>query len=195
MNSEFQETRTEVIRRHLQEMLRKTRCSEQTFCQRVVEEYHARVAPEARVVDFRTEGDVYHRVVINTQKIMRWFDNGVQVRLPVDLEEACVYALAGKYTEECMAELAKRYGFLPPSRRAAVDGPAAQAAACIAADAGAVLSSLAVMLVDGRITEEDRPHIPEALTKIDQLIADATGVRMKLRAVLGAEESPRLVRG
>lgn len=177
------ETRSEVIFRHTNRMLHQTRCSWEAFAQRVVEHYHAAVPAEARAVQFKTEGDLFHCAKINAQKVARYADDRVSARLPVDLEEAWVQGLTEPYRNECLRDLARRYGLLavpvPVGSGCAVS--AMQSVSAVSREFGQACEALAPIIADGQFGPEDREHVDRAEGELEDLLAAVTATLNQVR--------------
>lgn len=170
------ETRSEVIFRFTQAMLRERRISLETFVQDLIDQYHLRVPASARIVEFKTDGDVFRRAGTNAQKLRRYIDG--QVNLPADLEEAWVEALPHPYRTDCKRELARRYGFLD------VPLPDVSGISDVAS-LGRLTSEYAKLLQDMAPIVENGGHtaqqLVQARAEVDQLIASAEGLAALLQ--------------
>src|SRR5690242_2310224 len=179
------ETRSELVFRHTSRMLHETRCSWEAFGQRLVEHYHAAVPAEARDVQFQTTGDVFHCAKINAQKICRYADDRVNARLPVDLEESWVEALAEPYRTDCIRDLARRYGLLavqvPVSLGCTVS--AMQSVSAVSREFGQAIEAVAPIIENGKFGPEDLPHVDRALRELEDLIGAAEATRAQLLAI------------
>lgn len=186
MKRDFQrgETRSEVIFRHTRRQLHDLRLSMATFGQRVVEKYHELVPWEVRCVEFRTVGDAHAAMTINAQKLHRYMELEVNARMPVDLEEAWVEALAEPYHTECVRDLARRYGLLDVPLPAPVSRGDVQSVVKLTKEFAEALAAVAPILEDGRITPNERALVPGALLHIDALIGAAHGIRARLEAAV-----------
>src|SRR5579859_3141704 len=165
------ETRSEVVFRFTQAMLRERRVSLETFVGDVQDQYHLRVASAARIVEFKTDGDVFRRAGTNAQKLRRYMQG--EVNLPVDLEEAWVEALPHPYRAECKRELARRYGFLD------VPLPDVSGISDVVS-LGRLTAEYATLLQDMAPIVENGGHSAQQLVQaravIDQLISSAEGL-------------------
>ncbi len=186
MTDRTHETRTETLFRHTREMMRGTGCSMQTFATRVMEHYHAAVPEPARVVDFKTSGDLFRAAQTNAQRLARYMDPAVNVRLPVDLEESWVAALGEPHGSACRRDLAHRYGLLdvPQPGNAVSD---MQSVSRLTKELGEALEAISPALDNGRFGPEDASVLPNAIAELDDVLAAAQGLRARLVAVLNVE--------
>lgn len=179
------ETRSEAVFRHTRQMLHERRISMGTFGQSVVEQYHARTQPDARVVEFKAAGDPFDVAKANAKKLERYMDGDVNARLPADLEEAWVFALMEPYRSTCLHDLAARYGMLDARLPEGTPVGDVQNLGRLTRELGATLDAMAPILEDGRIGPEDRALVPDALLHVDAILAQATAMRARLVAAGG----------
>lgn len=180
-----QETRSEVIHRHTARMFHETRCSREAFGQGVVENYHRLVPPAAREIQFKTEGDFFHCAKINAQKLMRYVDDRVNARMPVDLEEAWVLALSEPYRADCLHDLARRYGLLAVP--VPTDGATAlQSMSSVTREFGQACEAIAPIIANGSFGPEDVEFAEKAERELEDLITSATGMLHQVRRLRGA---------
>ena len=189
MNGSFQAlTRSEVLFGYTRSMQRDTRTSIEAFAQTVVEIYHARTPAAVREVEFKTIGDIFHCATINAQKLRRYMDVDINARLPVDLEEAWVLALAEPYRDDCLRDLAARYGLLATPIPTGTPGSELDSLARLTREMGEAMQAIAPMLQDGRITEADRNYFSSARHELEDVMAAAGGLLEQIRAFEGKHE-------
>lgn len=172
----MRETRTEVIVRFTEAMLRERRISPETFSQDLLEQYHLRVPSAARIVEFKTDGDPFRRAGTNAQRLRRYMQG--DVNFPADLEEAWVEALPDPYRSDCKRELARRYGFL--------DVPLPDISGISdAVTLGRLTGEFAKLLQDMAPIVQNGGHSAQQLVaaraEVDQLIASAEGLAALLQ--------------
>lgn len=175
-----QETRSETIFRHTNEMLHVTRTSMASFAQQVVENYHDEVPSEARCVEFKMDGDMFRVATTNAQKLHRYMEQEVSARLPVDLEESWVRALCEPYRTECRRELAKRYGLLDVSLPSPLFYSDIETVSRLTKEVGEALVAIAPALADADIDFADAQHLPAALKEIEDVISAALSLKARL---------------
>lgn len=175
------ETRSLTLRRHVEEFLRKTATSWESFTADVVGAYHKRVKPELREIEFRTEGDAWKSMRANAQIFKRMVHE--DVRLPADIEEAIVFALPDAEQEALLCELAARYGLLavPMAKDAASRHDGFQLLTQFIRKAGQGTHALTQIFDDGDITAADEQHIPEAIRALQEWEAAAADARCRLQ--------------
>ncbi|WP_339873952.1 hypothetical protein [uncultured Brevundimonas sp.] len=188
MFGDSQEPRSAVLFRAWFEMHQATGCSMQTFAARLVEHYHASVPEPLRAVTFKVGGDVFRDATTNAQHVARFMNPDATTRMPVDLEEAWVAALGGEYTDRCRRDLARRYGFLGVSISSLAPGAELREASALTGEFGEVLNAMAPALADGRIDEQDLPHLPKLIDQLDNLCAAAVVMRNRAQAVMDASK-------
>lgn len=178
----MQETRTHTIQRHVQQYLRETGTAMPTFAQNVVEQYCARVRGIHRTITFKTDGDTYDRMRLNAQALDRMLNAGI-VRLPADLEEAVVFALPEVRMQALRAELAQRYGLRAVPILDADQPNCVAHIGALARECGEAMEAISEMLKDnGSIGPEDAHQVPHALQQLDELINQASAMRLYIMA-------------
>lgn len=182
-------TRTATLRLHLIRAIEARTTTKTTFGEALARAYVAMVPEHARgldlhppreasVVDWELDRDALRHQVDR-------LCTG-QTRFPAELEEAWVAALPEPHRHACLAELASRHGLL------AVPIPAG---ACGVADFahylhqfGQSVEALAPIVADGRIDQEDREHIPEAIAALREVITRALAIQCQMERATTATQ-------
>lgn len=173
----MRETRAHTIHHHVLMALRHTGLDQQEFSDEVARIYLDRTPLHARSIDFHmhTRGsDPYQVRRANEQLLFRMLKPNGPVRMPVEVEEAVVLALPQPFRDECLRELAARYGLLAAT--IPVDGGASlpdqlRAPCELMRRAAVAVERIAPMLENGVIGPEDAPHFAAALRAINDLTA------------------------
>lgn len=192
------ETRNETIFRHVWQMLTERRMSMGSYAQHVVDAYHAKVAEEARCIDFKMKGDVFQCQKINAQKLSRFMpsrfahmsadmqdDDRAPVRLPAELEESMVGAMLEPYRTNCTKDLARRYGLM------GVVSPSLQSITGVASLAELTREMAEAMVATAPMLERGGMSPAEAgtaLSELDDVIASAMALKATIKR--DAENKP-----
>lgn len=102
------EPRAALIIAATRKSLRETGRTLRHFAAELIDHYHARTHVDDRTVRFHRTDNPYKDEEANTQIVDRMLSG--LVRMPVDIEEAWVLAIADPYRRELLNELAARYG-------------------------------------------------------------------------------------
>lgn len=176
------ETRSDVIWRHVAKMARQTADSIEDYSEDVLRVWLERTPLSARRMDFVKDGPVYERMRTNGKKIRRWMSPDSPGRPSIDVEEALVYALPEPYRSNCRRELARRYDLLDVPVPDCAHTTALENMASFTSEVGLVFQRLSPVLSDGNIGKNDREFIPAAITELQNLVAAAEGLMLRLRA-------------
>lgn len=182
------ETRPEVIFRFVRQMLHERRITMQTYSCSVVERYHELVPAAARSVLFKTEGDVFVCAHANAKHLTRWMEEETAARIPVELEEAWVQALAEPYRTNCIRELVARYGVLAVAKPDSSGVQDMRSLGDLTKQVGEALEAVAPMVADGRFDAGDVAFAPEAIKQLDDIVSCAIALRETIKARTGAKE-------
>lgn len=175
------EPRAAVIAQYVTAYLHTTGTSMEAYADDVAQQYHARTAPELRSVLFHEGGDAYKRLRANGQVVRRFLEN--EPRMPVDVEEAFIFALPTELRRDLLRELAARVGLLAAPLP---DGNGAHDLTLVGdlmREFGDAVKALGPVLADGRIDIQDAPHVNAALREITGLLEQATALRERLNDV------------
>lgn len=184
MKSGFQPTRSQTIFRHTRDNMKTETWL--SISQRITETYLARVSPDDREIAFHTEGKADKCHTLNSQKLHRYMAEDVNVRMPVDLEESWVLALAEPYRSACLSDLAARYGLLAAR---IPEGVGHAEIADLLREVGEAVTELSKMYEDGKLDASDAKHLNKARKEIRDVVAAC----MALDAcVTQAVEEPKL---
>lgn len=146
-----------------------------------------------RTFEFRdpeTDPEPARAMAANTAKVMDWFNPRRTVRMPVELEEAAVFALPESIRERCQQDLARRLGCYGALKRP-VD-PAGECAteSLIGGDYGELLGVVARMKANGgEINRDDRAQMPDLEAAVDRMQADVEALRRYCREATGSIRS------
>ncbi|MDY6979371.1 MAG: hypothetical protein SV201_05780 [Pseudomonadota bacterium] len=178
----MEETRNQVIARLIDEHIRVSAVSWETYSQAVVDHYHTQVPDVRRGIKFHAGGDAYKDMRANAQIIKRIVHD--EVRMPVELEESLVEALPVEWNQRCKKELANRFGLLAaripdPEHRTDVQGISG-----LLRESADVMDAIAPMLADGVIDENDMPLAKRALQEINDLDAVLATLRKQITDIL-----------
>lgn len=182
---QFLPPRQSVIYGYTRRMLDETATNANSFAMEVAERYLARVAPDQRQVKFRLgEGDDLLSAMRNNGQILRRYMDGTLKVLPADLEEAWVLALPDPYRSECERELGRRRTFYPVRVLESAAGAEAAGMAQLATEVGQLFEALSHALADGRVDEQDLPHVGRILDETDDVIAAVLAIRRRFQSLL-----------
>lgn len=176
-------TRPAVIAHHVQLAMHLGGLTMDAYAADVARLYEERTPRHERALKFHElerGGDAYAMLRANAQIVRRHLappGADGNIRCAAELEEALVLALPEPYQRECLRELAERYGMLCVRLPAPTsDGSEhMRRTADLFVETGNAVRAIAPMLVDGCITEADRPLAEMA--------------RGELRDVIGAAET------
>lgn len=173
----MRDTRTHVIHAHMLAALRHTALDQADFADDVARIYAARTPLHARNIEFHQHvrgTNPYDVKRANEQLLFRMLKPNGPVRMPVELEESVVLALPQPFRDECLAELAARYGLLAAALPTQADAPASEQvkSPCeLMRKAAAAVERIAPMLEDGHIGPEDNAYFGDALGAINRVQA------------------------
>ena len=176
------ETRSQTIVRHTQAYLQRTSDSWPTLATNVMERYHELVPAQQREVHFKIYGDAYKCARLNAQELRR-MESG-DIRLPVDLEEAWVQSLPQPWQEQCLTDLAARYGLLAAPIPSTEAGGAVIDFAALLKEIAEMHEALAPAIADGVIDEQDRPLAVRMLKEITDVDAQLLTMRRQINKIL-----------
>lgn len=186
------EPRARVIAQYVGAYLHSSGTSMEAYADDVAREYHARTAPELRSVQFQCGGDAYKRLRANGQVVRRFLEN--EPRMPVDVEEAFIFALPDDLRRDVLRELAARVGLLAAPLP---DGNGAHDLTLVGdlmREFGDAVKTLGPVLADGRIDAQDAPYLHAALREITELVEQATALRARLNDVAVTLATGQLLR-
>lgn len=106
----------------------------------------------------------------NAIAVDRWVKG--TIKLPLEVLDAWVASLDGKYRDGCVAELFGRFGLVPVAANAVADAANFSKTMYATAD---MVSSLAKIVADGVVDEEDREHIKSAREQMTALKSQIAG--------------------
>jgi hypothetical protein len=182
---QFLPPRQSVIYGYTRRMLDETATNANSFAMAVAELYLARVAPDQRQVKFRLgDGDDLLAAMRNNGQILRRYMDGTLKVLPADLEEAWIIALPDAYRSECERELGRRRSFYPVRVLEPTAGAEAAGMAQLATEVGQLFEALSHALADGRVDEQDLPHVGRILDETDDVIAAVLAIRRRFQSLL-----------
>lgn len=186
---QYSPPRSAVIFSITRKMLDGTALCVRKFASRVADEYAARVAPDQRLVPFRsgiTLDALCAAEKHNGQIISRYMDGTVKA-MPADLEDAWICALPDEYRNECERELGRRRGNLivrMDEQIGSIEQGEAVTLGRLMGEVGDLCQALAPALADGRLNEADLPHARRILNESDDVIAAVLGLRRQVQALL-----------
>lgn len=181
----FLPPRQSVVYGYTRRMLDETATNANSFATSVAELYLARVAPDQRQMKFRLgEGDELLAAMRNNGQILRRYMDGTLKVLPADLEEAWVLALPDPYRSDCERELGRRRSFYPVRVLESAAGAEAAGMAQLATEVGQLFEALSHALADGRVDEQDLPHVGRILDETDDVIAAVLAIRRRFQSLL-----------
>ncbi|MDR3389899.1 MAG: hypothetical protein P4L92_22915 [Rudaea sp.] len=140
--------------------------------------YAERTPVAMRDVEFHQTRDPYADQRANAQIVQRYIDG--RSRMPVEIEEALVLALPEPFRGECKRELAARYGDLAAPIPSAAPGAPMADAGMLMAECGQALVELSQSYRDGVIVHGESGVARDAINKLTDVIAQATGLRERL---------------
>lgn len=175
------DSRTKTIVLYMQSFFHETGRSMESFADDVVRWYAANVRAEHRTVEFHSGGDAYARLRANGQIVNRFLTG--TLRLPVDLEEALIFALPADIRRELLRELAQRVGLMAAPLPDASGRHDVEQVGVLVREFGEAVAALGPVLGDGRIGADDAPHLRAAVREVEELIEQATALRARLLSV------------
>lgn len=185
--SQFLPPRQAVIYAHTRKMLDTTALCVRKFSTCVAEKYAELVAPEFRLVPFRsgvTLDDMFKAERHNAQIIARYMDGTVKA-LPADLEDAWLQALPQPFRDECERDLARRRDLLIVKLDKSSDyGLGAVSIGSMLLEMGQLCDALAPAMADNTLTPEDQKHAIRILNEADDMIGAVTRLREQILPLL-----------
>lgn len=178
------EPRSTTVIRHVQAYLLNEVISQETYAEQVREHYEGLIPQGRRIIAFHTGGDAVTDMKANGQLVKRMIDR--TVRLPADLEESLVRALAEPYRAQCRRDLMGRYGSLDVRIPSEGDQSIGDVAA-LSHEFAEALEALTPIVADGRIDEADREHAGEAIKELLDLEAAACALRARLQGLISGQ--------
>lgn len=184
MNSKQQaETRTQVFCLHIQDYIRNTSVTWESYGQNVAEIYCRAVPPEFRCMEFTLVGDSFRQMKNNGQLVKRSLDG--TTRLPVDLEESLLFALPPARMEALRAELAGRFGLLPvPKLSGATLADRTVSVGKLAKESGEALKAMGELLAADVPGPQHQEALAAAVKEVGEMAAMAVSVREMLEGQL-----------
>jgi len=184
MTANIHETRSDVVRRHVNNCLRaEKKVTEETFADDVKGIYHDRVShADDRVVHFHDGGDATKMLAANAQLLFRMIKGSV--KFPADIEEAVVLALPEPYQNDCLAELSGRYGLLAAHVPDCSPNSSVTNISHLMKETGEALEAIAPMLSDGVIDKKDSHLAKTALKEINDVLAELIRVQTEITNIL-----------
>ncbi|HEU4589359.1 MAG TPA: hypothetical protein VFS13_00510, partial [Steroidobacteraceae bacterium] len=204
-NKVFQETRSETIARHTEDMFRELRVTPQQWTAELVEEYHRLVPVHKRTVHFQTLdeqdlaklgdadriGRISKMLAANAQVMNRCralYDEN-SLRFPADIEEAWKHCLREPYGEQLRNDLALRDGLLPAPIPNLAQVSDMQSVSQVTRHFSASLDAIAPTMDDFVIDANDLPNIPPAIEALRTLIGSATSLLARYEEQLQLAEA------
>lgn len=181
----MRDTRTAVLCAHLTLALHHSSLTMRSYATTVRDQYEQRTPRHARTLEFHTSRtDPYADERANAQIVQRFIDG--TTRMPVEVEEALVFALPQPFHGECQRELAERYGNLAaPIPSTETDAPLGDAGKLMA-ECGQALMELSRCYSNGSIVHGESNTARSALNELTDVIAEATSLRERLHQALSA---------
>lgn len=187
MTTAYQETRTELIRRIARMALAARQLNLMLFADDFVtlafEKAYASASGDTNLrVPHPADGTQHDKDRAHNRQIVERWVRGKVAAFPHDLEEAWVLALPHPWRDQALAELAARYGLLAapaidPNMALATMGETMR-------KFGAFMEAMTPIIEDGRIDENDRPHLKPALEQVGQLQSMLASVAQQLAKAL-----------
>ncbi|MBB5885444.1 hypothetical protein DYQ93_11555 [Xanthomonas sp. LMG 8992] len=169
--ADHQPTRSQLIGTGVFDAVLRARLQWNEYANAVVSHYHAHVAVDDRIVEFRiasTAAQHDHCQRLNTQTIKRMLAG--EIRMPVDIEDALLAALPPEWREHLLTQLLDRAGLLLAHKPPCSDDLVGQVdTPCdLMRNAAEAVQRILPMLADGTgIGPEDQPHFAAALNAIN----------------------------
>jgi hypothetical protein len=192
----MRDTRAQVIHAHVLTALRHSGLDQADFADSVAALYIERTPLHARGIEFHQHqrgSNPYDVKRANEQLLFRMLKPGGAVRMPAEIEEAVVLSLPQPYRDECLAELAARYGLMAAPIPVAADADLAEKvkSPCELMRRGAAaVERIAPMLEDGRIGPEDRAHFADALQSLNSVVSCCTTLISQIADAM-REDAPK----
>ncbi len=171
-NPHTKQPRQNVIFDAVNQYVRETSVSLETFCQAAVEHYEGNIYP--RDIAFSKHEDVNQRIKGNCKRIKRWMELDAHARFPVEMEESVVAALPDKYRLPLLSKLAARYGLIATPMPNVQANHAADFARLLE-KVGTTVQAMSPILADGKVCANDLPHVDAAQDELTELLAAAYG--------------------
>lgn len=122
--------------------------------------------------------DFYAIKAKNALAVERWVKRSIKI--PLELFDAWVATLEGKYRDACLADLLQVHGMLAVPNDIAADAASLGATMHSTAD---MFVHLAAIIADGRVDEHDRERIKHARQAMRQLAGQLAGWELEFAKV------------
>lgn len=176
------EPRARVIAQYVTAHLHSSGTSMEAYADDVALRYNMTTAPALRSVQFHCGGDTYKRLRANGQVVRRFLEN--EPRMPVDIEEALIFALPDGLKCDALRDLAARVGLLATPLPDASGAKDLFQVGELVREFGTAVQALSPVLADGRIDAQDAPHLQAAIKEVTQLLEQATALRQRMLDVV-----------
>lgn len=173
---------TNLIGDAVRQMLLETRDSWESYCIRVVQDYRERIPASQQDIEFSNSGDTLRDAMNWRKAITRYLEVDGHNRCPADIIESMIAALSQPYQSNCRRAVANRQGYVGVPL---LDGD--ESAACYGQflkEAGEAIAAVSVIFHDHQITEQDKVHIPKAITEIQEARAQLANMQRRLELAL-----------
>lgn len=190
----IQESRAQVIWRHLHAFVNVTGTKWPTLALAVREYYEGSVPHALRRVEFSINHDVHERMKLDAQTLRR-FEHDTKHGTPIDLEEAMINALPDEPRKALQNELAARLGLLAAPIPNCNQADDVQGISRLMKETADALEAIAPMLADGVIDSHDRHLAKNALQQTNEAMAELVSMQARITAILPEQpqkEEPKL---
>ncbi|MCC5855143.1 MAG: hypothetical protein JJU10_05580 [Idiomarina sp.] len=173
---------TNLIGDAVRRMLLETRDSWESYCIRVVQDYHERIPHSQQSIEFSASGDTLRDAMNWRKAITRYLEVDGHNRCPADVVESLIAGLSQPYQAHCRRALANRLGYVGVPL---LDGD--DSAACYGEflkEAGEAIAAVSLIFRDHEIHEHDLPHIPKAIKEIAEARQQLAAMQRRLELAL-----------
>jgi hypothetical protein len=164
-------TVTQIIERHIMDLVHDTGISYASFIGDVRAHYETTFPEHLRGIEWSSVQDTPTRLTRDYEKFKRWFDSDVRARLPMEILESIIAAFPEDRRFKLQMELAHRQGMLAVPMPKDENSDDAVHLGQIGKETGEAIIAISKLLEDGVIDKRDRAAAPKALQEIDEAIA------------------------
>lgn len=131
--------------------------------------YNKLYADQARTLPFDLVSGAPAQIIDRCYKrIERWLDPAKDQHLPFDIVQALIDAMPDHLRQACWSDVLGSMGFLAAHKPEEMSSAHATFGELVDVF-GKISQAAAPIMADGKIDEQDRPHAPAMLRKIDQM--------------------------
>lgn len=167
--STVSESPAQIIHRYWLQIMARGKGATGSYCYDVAKLYNELHPQDARTLVFDlvsgTPAQIFDRCY---KRIERWVNPMADQHLPLDVTRALINAMPDSMRRSCWTEVLGALGYLAAQHAGPAEGTHA-AFADLVHTFGRISQAAAPIMADGVIDEQDRPHAPAMLQKIDEM--------------------------